>query len=87
MSKIKIKNQAARRQDGKSATGESLPRDESGNLIHPLTDTHRPISKAEGGIYDETTEVMTAVEHQAKHGNTPWLDDPELILLRAIMED
>jgi len=87
MAKEKIKDKAAERQDGKSSTGADLPRDEEGNLIHPLTDTHRPIPKKDGGEYDETTEVMTAKEHQAKHGNTPWLNDPELIELRAIMED
>lgn len=87
MAKEKIKDKAAERQDGKSSTGADLPLDEKGKLIHRLVDTHRPIHKKDGGIYDLNTEVMNAVEHQAEHGNTPWLNDPELIVLRAIMED
>ena len=85
MAKEAIKDRASKRQNGKSTTGADLPVDSNGNLIHPLIDTHR---KDPSGIYsDENTVAMIPVEHQALHGNTPWLDDPQLIALRAIMED
>lgn len=87
MAKETIKEEAAERQEGKSMTGADLPRDGEGNLLHSLTDTHRPIPKSEGGVYDDTTKVGLPVEHQDLHGNTPWLEDPDLIMLRAIMED
>lgn len=91
MSKEALKDKAVERQNGRSLTGEILPTDELGELIHPLTDTHRPIPKAEGGTYtDENTKVMLPTEHRDLHGNTPWLnweEHPQLIRLRAIMED
>lgn len=88
MAKEAIKERAAKRQDGKSISGADLPLDEKGKLIHPLTDTHRAVSKAEGGTYrDQEIPVMLPTEHRDLHGNKPWLDDPELIELRAIMED
>lgn len=88
MGKEAIKDRAKKRQDGKSTTGADLPVDSDGNLIYPLTDTNRKTPGAEGGIYsDENTDVMLPPEHRDLHGNTPWLEDPELIKLRAIMED
>lgn len=88
MSKAILKEEAAKRQNGKSATGADLPRDAEGKLIDPLIDLHRPTPREEGGKYTpDNTQIVNPVEHQALHGNTPWLNDPELILLRAIMND
>ena len=88
MSKEKLKDTAVELQNGRSLSGEELPTDEFGDLIYPLVDTHRPTPRAEGGIYtDENTKVMLPTEHRDLHGNTPWLEDPQLIKLRAIMED
>ncbi len=88
MAKEAIKDKAARKQDGKSTSGNELPRDETGEIIHSLIDTHRPLSKAEGGNYrDQEIPVMLPTEHRDLHGNKPWLEDPELIELRTIMQD
>ncbi|KKM62592.1 hypothetical protein LCGC14_1520100 [marine sediment metagenome] len=88
MSKVALKEEAARRQNGKSAMGADLPRDSDGKLIDPLIDLHRPTPREEGGKYTpDNTQVVTPVEHQDHHGNTPWLNDPELVRLRAIMSD
>jgi len=88
VAKEALKDRASKRQNGKSTTGADLPVDSNGNLIHPLIDTHRKDHASEGGIYsEENTDVMLPTEHRDLHGNKPWLDDPELIILRAIMED
>lgn len=88
MAKEQIKDKAAERQNGKSLSGSDLPIDENGNLIHSLIDTHRPIQKQEGGDYrTQEIPIMLPTEHRDYHGNRPWLEDPELIELRAIMED
>lgn len=88
MTKEILKDRAAERQNGKSITGADLPVDVTGNLIHSHIDTHRPIPKIEGGKYtDINTAVALPTEHRDIHGNTPWLDDPELVELRSIMED
>lgn len=83
MAKKAMKEATREKQDGKSAvSGEFLPEDTS------LFDTHRPIPKVEGGDYTEdNTQVVLPTEHRDLHGNTPWLENPELIELRAIMED
>lgn len=88
MAKEKIKDKASERQNGKSVTGIELPRDENGELVHSLIDTHRPIPKSRGGNYrDQEIPIMLPTEHRNYHGNKPWLEDPELVELRAIMED
>jgi len=82
MAKKKMKEAIREKQDGISSVSDApLPEDTS------LFDTHRPVPKAEGGIYDESTEVMLPTEHRDEHGNKPWLDNPEMIALRAIMQD
>lgn len=88
MSKEALKDKAKERQNNRSLSGKDLPIDMEGNLVHALVDTHRPIPKTEGGVYtDENTFVLLPTEHRDFHGNKPWLEDPELIRLRAIMED
>jgi hypothetical protein len=83
MSKEGMKEAARERQGGKSVvSSEILPDDTS------LFDTHRPVSRVEGGDYtDENTKVLLPTEHRDLHGNQPRIDDPGLVTLRAIMED
>lgn len=83
MSKEALKEATRERQDGRSfVSGEVLPEDTS------LFDTHRPITKSEGGDYTpDNTKVVLPTEHQAIHDNLPRIDSPALVELRATMED
>jgi len=80
---MSLKQKAKDRQDGKSAiSGKPLPEDES------LYDAHRLVAPADGGEYtSDNLEAIKATENRDLHGNKPWLDDPDMIALRAIMED
>lgn len=83
MAKKALKEAARKRQDNTSVfTGVPLPEDNA------LIDTHRPIPKVNGGNYtSDNTKVALPTEHRDHHGNTPRIDNPELVKLRAIMED
>jgi hypothetical protein len=83
MSKTNLKEAARERQNNASdVSGAPLPDDNS------LIDTHRPVSRVEGGDYTpDNTKVLLPTEHRDLHGNTPRIDDPALVDLRAIMED
>lgn len=80
---MSLKQKAKDRQKGKSAiSGKPLPEDES------LYDAHRKVAKVDGGEYtSDNLEAIGPVENRDLHGNTPWLDDPDMIFLRAIMQD
>lgn len=83
MSKEALKEAARKRQNGRSfASNEILPDDTS------LFDTHRPKQKVDGGDYTpDNTKVLLPTEHRDLHGNEPRIDSPELVDLRATMED
>jgi len=82
MGKTSIKKRVRKEQnDCYTVKGKALPKEDW------KIDKHRPIPKAEGGIYtDENTSLLDPVEHMKHHGNLR-IRTEDLDRLKALVDD